>query len=275
MTMRSLERERVLWIAAWPVVLLTALTSSSSEGQERSVAQAVAGYYDTACRAEPVGDALGCYLLAEAYWVGKGVPQDRTRAVQLYRKACEGGRMRACTRLTQSLASSGEPILRGLPSAPTTQPLAAPAGQQQPAPASPGSLKPPSELWPKAVPASPAASQIEQKKPPSAQPPPSAPNISDLIPLEADERLLWRDPDEFVRVFRRYHDETVEFFNDFKRAEPEAVPAIEATLLVVKKDLEIAIYSADAAKQLKLARALAEEAQRRIEEEKRLKEKSK
>lgn len=54
--------------------------------------------------------ASGCRERADAYAVGNGVTQNEARAVQLYRKACDGGDARSCTKLGLNYTDS-----RGVP----------------------------------------------------------------------------------------------------------------------------------------------------------------
>jgi TPR repeat protein len=52
-----------------------------------------AAFLDRACQA---GDGEGCRDLAVAYEKGNGVPRDRRRASELYKKSCELGFKAAC-----------------------------------------------------------------------------------------------------------------------------------------------------------------------------------
>jgi TPR repeat protein len=45
------------------------------------------------------GDAEACSKLGQQYYSGKGVKEDRVKAVSLYQKACDGGSATGCFRL--------------------------------------------------------------------------------------------------------------------------------------------------------------------------------
>jgi TPR repeat protein len=169
---KSLNWEHALRILARVAVLLAAFAYGSSEGQERPSIQAAARYYEAACgTGTAMGNALACYRLAELYWEGRGVTQDRIRAGLLYQKACErkdlepraclrlgelyekgevapkapqraltlyrmacdAGAQEACARLTQSQASSGvQPLQATPPAAPAQPPRSAPSAAPAP-----------------------------------------------------------------------------------------------------------------------------------------------
>jgi hypothetical protein len=48
------------------------------------------------------GNAFGCKSLGEAYEAGDGVPQDKSKALELYRKACAADKKSsACDKLKE------------------------------------------------------------------------------------------------------------------------------------------------------------------------------
>jgi len=55
-----------------------------------------AQYYKKACDG---GEARGCYNLGVMYYNGEGVSQDKVKAAQYYKKACDGGNARGCYNL--------------------------------------------------------------------------------------------------------------------------------------------------------------------------------
>ena len=69
---------------------------------------AAAHYYARSCDLDFM---LGCEQLAQSYESGTGVPADRARALQLYRRVCDGGLRRGCARVSALTDPSRPPPL--------------------------------------------------------------------------------------------------------------------------------------------------------------------
>jgi TPR repeat protein len=70
------------------------VTNRSDNSDQHNHAEA-----DTYARECEAGTAFRCTNLGEMYETGKGVPQDKVHAFELFRKGCDGGHARGCANL--------------------------------------------------------------------------------------------------------------------------------------------------------------------------------
>ena len=78
------------------LVLLVALAACRTQPTPVGVTPAPRPLGDSTASACDAGDLVACYNLGVRYSKGKGVTQDKARAIALYEKACAGGVIDAC-----------------------------------------------------------------------------------------------------------------------------------------------------------------------------------